>query len=483
MGDDFHPFDAGVALENTIEADYTETYLFPPSLEDFVAVDDPARFIRAFVDSLDVEELGIAMRESPIGRPDYSPQLLLRVWLFGWFERVHSTRQLEKLCRRDVGMMWLTGLHCPDHNTIWRFYRDNKAAIKKLFKQSVRVAMINDLVGMVLHALDGTKIRADANRYKQLSKKHLEQQLRELDSAIEAAIASIDKNRDDEKPVEQLPPGLQNEHRLREKIQGDLARLAEAERPNVNTTDPESRLMKTREGRTQYCYNAQGVVDAKSGVLTAAEVSQDERDHRQLNRQLSNVEETTGLRAQQTVTDSGYFSGAELAKAEECGQDVVVEIPKRYNENQYHTSDSMHHVNNYCYDAEKDCFTCPYGGVLRLKRAKGGDTLLYECADFADCEHRCECTPNRGGKYLTISRYHASIRRQRERHGDQRILAVLRRRKTLIEPVFGIIKSVLGFRRFTARGYVNASAQWYLVCCVHNLRKLYRYCGMRVKFA
>jgi transposase len=469
-------------LDNTIDANYTETYLFPPSLEDFVARDDPARFIRAFVDSLDIEALGMKIRESETGRPDYSPRLLLRVWLYGWFERVHSTRQLEKLCRRDVGMMWLTGLHCPDHNTIWRFYRDNKPALKRLFKQSVRVAMMNDLVGMVLHALDGTKIRADANRYAQLSKKRLEKKLLELDGAIEQAVAAMDKNEDDETPREQLPAQLQDEHRLREKIQRDLARLAEAQRPNVNTTDPQSRLMQTREGATQYCYNAQAVVDAKSGILTGAEVSQDERDHLQLNRQLCNVEETTGLRAQRTVTDSGYFSGAQLAKAEECEHDVVVEIPERYNENQYHTKDSVHHVNNYAYDSRQDSFVCPYGGLLRFRRKKAKDTLEYECERFGVCKHRGECTTSSRNKRITVSRYHASIRRQRQRHSDENVRAILRRRKSLIEPVFGIIKHVLGFRRLTARGLVNASAQWYLVCCIHNLRKLYRYRGMRAQF-
>ena len=179
-------------MSNAIDADYSKVFLFPPSLEDFLPEDDPARFIRAFVDSLEADGVDLVEKNDTDGRPPYSWRLLLCVWLYGWFERVKSSRDLEKMCHRDVGMLWLTGMHYPDHNTIWRFYRDNRKSMKQLFKQSVHVAMKNKLIGMVLHALDGTKIKANASRYKDLSKKKLEKLLGDIDASISTFVQQIE---------------------------------------------------------------------------------------------------------------------------------------------------------------------------------------------------------------------------------------------------------------------------------------------------
>jgi transposase len=470
-------------LSTTIEANYTETYLFPPSLEDFVSSDDPARFIRAFVDSLDAKVLGIKERNSETGRPEYSWRLLLRVWLYGWFEHIHSTRQLEKLCYRDVGMMWLTGLHRPDHNTIWRFYNDNKCALRAVFKQSTRVAMANDLVGMVLHAVDGTKIRADASRYKDLSKKRLERSLHDLDGAIDEALSMIEHCEQEDISQEHLPDHLQDDQKLREKIRSDLALFSSSDRPNINTTDPESRLMHTREGTQRYCYNAQAVADERSGIIVSADVTRDEIDRHQLTNQLDHVNDMTGGQADCTVADAGYFSGEELSRAEDRGDVVAVAIPDRYNENQFVKTGDTHHVNNYAYDESEDCFVCPRGGRLIFRGKHGKDTMLYECEHFNSCKHRDECTSSKQRKRITVSKYHSIIRRHRELQRNSTIIReALCRRSRLIEPIFGGIKHHLGFRRFRGRGYINARAQWFMVCCIHNLKKLYRYRGIAVHF-
>jgi transposase len=147
-----------------IDADYTKVFMFPPSLEDFVLPDDPVRFIRTFVESLDLKSLGFKVHDVVDGRPGFASSLLLKIWLFGSFERIHSSRALERQCKRDIALMWLAGMNYPDHNTLWRFFSDNKSAIKNLFKQSVHVALKNKLVGMVYHAIDGTKIGANASR-------------------------------------------------------------------------------------------------------------------------------------------------------------------------------------------------------------------------------------------------------------------------------------------------------------------------------
>src|SRR6476659_1347650 len=158
--------DAGMSRE--LRADYTTQYLFPRALEDWVRADDPARYIRAFVDSLDLREMAgeewAQVTEDPNGRPHYAFDLLLEVWLYGYLYNIRSARKLERACRQMMPLVWLAGMWEPDHNTLWRFWTRYRHALKKVFVSSVRVALEANLVGMVLQAVDGTKIASAASR-------------------------------------------------------------------------------------------------------------------------------------------------------------------------------------------------------------------------------------------------------------------------------------------------------------------------------
>ena len=133
--------------------------MFPPSLEDLLGKEHPARFIREMVDALKLEELGFRRRVAEEGRPNYASDLLLKVWLYGYFHKIRATRGLERACMDQIGLLWLTGLQTPDHNTLWRFWRDNRTAIRKVLKAALEVAAKAELMGLVLHAVDGTEDR------------------------------------------------------------------------------------------------------------------------------------------------------------------------------------------------------------------------------------------------------------------------------------------------------------------------------------
>jgi transposase len=157
-----------------IRADYEQILMFPPLVEDWVGKDHPARFIRDFVDSLDLRGLEIDIPDADTGRPPYAADLMLKVWLFGYFNRIRSSRALEKGCRENMGLIWLTGMNAPDHNSISRFFRANKNSLGHLFKQSIRVALKADLIGLALHAVDGTKIQYVSFNDKDRGRERLE---------------------------------------------------------------------------------------------------------------------------------------------------------------------------------------------------------------------------------------------------------------------------------------------------------------------
>jgi transposase len=465
-----------------IDADYTQVFMFPPSLEDFVGPDDPVRFIRTFVDSLDIKAMGFKVRQTSDGRPGYAPSLLLKIWLFGSYERVHSSRRLERQCKRDIALMWLTGMNYPDHNTVWRFFHDNTVAIKKLFKQSVQVAIKNDLVGMVYHAIDGTKIGANASRFKGLNKEEMKVLLGRLDGYVEAMAHAVEENRGEE-PDDRLPTLLQDAKTLQKKVQENVKELLEKQNGSLSLTDMDSRKMRTNKGNVEFSYNAQAGVDQKKGIIVGSEVSQEETDHHLLAGMLDEVKVTAGNNAKSSVADAGYFSGAEVAKIEDATvtTDVYVNIPVEHNRSADKASEDRYHTNNFAYDKERDVFICAHGWPLKRDRVNG-DYVRYTCTHFKECPSKAACTKSKKEKRIEVHREHEAIRRHKQKIANESARTLLRQRGALIERVFGWVKEQYGLRRLRSCGLENAKAEWYLACTVYNLRKIWTCRGEQALF-
>ena len=237
-----------------------QMWLLPPSLDELLPLDHPARFVAEFVDALDREnwkELGVEMEGDPLGAPAYHPRALLSVWLYGFMTGVRSSRKLEAACRDQIPYLWLTGRQHPDHNTLWRFYRDNRQAMRSLFKRTVRTAVAMELVDLAVQAVDGTKVSANASSYRSYDAGGLAKLLERLDRAI-AELEDQNEGEADRAPV-RLPEELADKRTLRDQVRRATDQLEGLKgRKNINLTDRDARFMKMRQGFLP-AYNAQAM--------------------------------------------------------------------------------------------------------------------------------------------------------------------------------------------------------------------------------
>ena len=462
-------------MTHEIRANYDQIDLLPQSLEDWVPRDHPARFIREFVDALDLGELGFRERESEEGRPSYAADLLLKVWLYGYLARMRGTRELERACREHLSLVWLTGRHAPDHNTLWRFWRENRGALGEVFRAGVRVAAAQGLIGMICHAVDGTKIRAAASRRTLEHRKELEKVLGRVEASIAEMEAAVEAAEQEERGEYRLPEGLQEAGKLRQAIRESLGKMREAKREHLHPQEPEARLMPC-EGRQDPAYNAQAVVDAQAGIIVAETTVNAESDNAMLVPMLEEVEANVGEVAKETVADGGYCSAGQLGEAQARGYEVLVAPGVETGGPKRGAYDSA----KFEYEAERDEVICPQGKRLKFegrrnKRPQRAAVRSYRCHHYQQCPVRALCSRRRDGRRIEVSPQRAAVMRQREKRRDPAQQALLRQRKAIVEPVFATIKQAMGFRRWTVRGLENVRTQWALLCAALNLKKMYKH--------
>jgi transposase len=469
------------------------TWLFPPTLEDLVPADHPARYVAAFVDELDRAawwELGGTPDGEVQGAPGYHPRLLLGVWLYGFMSGVRSTRKLEAACRDQVPYLWLTGWQRPDHNTLWRFYQAHRQAMRRLLKRTVRVAVRAGLVDLAVQAVDGTRVAGSAARERTLDAEGLAALLERTAAAIaelEAQNAS-----DDEPAPPRLPQELATLTRLSERIQGALARVTAEDGPaKTNLTDPDATLQKARGGGFLVGYNAQAMVagvpavpaddpatPARPGglLITAADVTTDRDDHGQLLPLRAQAIATTEGPIPQVLADGGYHSTGNLAACADDEQVVLMPDP------QAPRSGAAYHKDRFVYDPTADTYTCPQGQPLHfhglMERAGDKPTARRYRASKPICDAcpvRAACTTSKTkGRSITIGPDDVLLRAHRTLMMTDDARAAYRRRKTLPEPAFGILKEQQAARRFLLRRLDHVCAEWSLLATAFNLRTLAR---------
>jgi hypothetical protein len=400
--------------------------------------------------------------------------MLLGIWLYGYMRRVRSTRGLEMACRERMPLLWLTGLQYPDHNTLWRFYDQHREPLRKLFKEVLQLAAKAGLVGLVLHAVDGTKLAA---RCSTDTADHLEALLREekalLNEAVEQAVAETEASQQREHGAMRLPPSQTDAAKRRAEIKTAVAAMEAADTTHLHPQEPDARMQKVN-GRYEMGYNAQAVVD-ENHIIVAEKVVTDQNDLHQLKAMLDRRNETLGASPDATAADGGYFSAHGLEEAQNAGHTVL--LPAADIDAPTPDPTKPYDKSRFQYDRERDVFVCPRGELLPLRhltRKKHGAPVdaVYTCANKT-CPVLSECTKSPRGRTVSRSIHDAAIVKQREIQDAPALHNAFRWRKALVEVVFAVIKQIDGFRRFTVRGLEKVQTQWSLVCTGYNLRKLY----------
>ena len=284
-------------MSRKIEPHYDQAFLLPPHLEDWVGPEHPARFIREFVESMNLDDLGISWgSESTVGQPGFSAGLLLKVHLYARFLGVRSFRKMEAACRDHMGMLWLTGMVAPDHNTLWGFFARNKQSLRKVFRHSLQVALQANLVGLVLHALDGTKVQAAVANASGWHRTSLEKRLALLETAIAELEKQLEQSHSQTGPHDAaLPEALRTQQGLRDQVRGALRELDVAGEAHLHPHDRDARVMKCRDrGSNTFSYNNQAMVDEHSGLIVAEEATNHPSDSRQLAQRVEQARQAVG---------------------------------------------------------------------------------------------------------------------------------------------------------------------------------------------
>jgi transposase len=447
----------------------------PSSLDALLPADHAVRFVAAYLDGLDDTDwthLGIRLSGKERGAPRYHPKVLLSIWLWGFMQGIRSSRKLEAACQEMVSYRWLTGQQTPDHNTLWRFYQAHRAGMRYLLTHSVQLAVRAGLVDLAVQAVDGTKLAGNAAKDRTYTATGLDHLIERTEQAIADLEAQNATGGEGAPP--RLPRELASTAALLERVQQAKTQLGGAKR--INLTDREAHLMK---GRTGYVagYNAQAVVSplhepvtgCSGRLITAVAVVDEPDDHAQLVPMLDQAAQTTGVRSRTTLADGGYHSGANLVAT--AGQRVVMPEANRK------LLAAPYHKDRFVYDAVEDSYTCPAGQTLtfrgstrrglRVYRILGG--VCRRCPAFGRCT-----TNQRQGRSLGIGPVDLALRTHRAWMSTDEAKALYRRRKALIEPVFGILKEQQGARRCLLRGVAAVRAEWTLLAAAFNLRTLAR---------
>ena len=455
--------------------------LMPESLEDYIGTDNPVRVIDAFVNALDLAEMGFDASAAATGRPGYHPALLLKIYIYGYLNRIQSSRRLEREAGRNVELMWLTGRLSPDFKTIADFRRDNGKGIRNGCRRFVALCRQLDLFSEAIVAIDGSKFKAVNNRDKNFTPHKLEQRMKQIDESIERYLQELD-TADRTQSAAGSHRSLHVQEKL-EKLRQQMEYLREIEiqlkqQPDeqLSLTDPDARSMATSgRGTGMVGYNVQASVDTRHHLIVAHEVTNEGHDRRQLSNMAVQSRDAMGTGQLDVLADRGYFKGPEILKCVEAG--ITPWVPKTM------TSDNKakgrYDKRDFVYVEAADEYRCPAGRQLPYRHSSTEDGMRiksYYTTTCPTCELKAQCTT---GKERRVRRWEHEGVLDAMQHRLNITPGKMKQRRCTVEHVFGTLKFWMGSAHFLMKRLKNVKTEMSLHVLSYNLRRVINLLGVQ----
>jgi transposase len=463
--------------------DREQSTLFPECLEDWVCEDNPVRAIDVFVGGLDLAELGFGgVDPEATGRPSYHPSVLLKLYVYGYLNRVQSSRRLEREAGRNIEVMWLTGRLAPDHKTIADFRKDSGPAIRKVCTRFVALCRKLGLLTTATVAIDGSKFKAVNNRDKNFTRAKMERRLAQIEESVARYLSQLD-TADLQEPSEALAAKVVHLKEKLAKLASEQQHLRAIEErmlaspdQQISLTDPDSRSMATSgRGSGVVGYNVQIAVDTQHHLIVTHEVTNTGSDRSQLANMASQAKEVLQVDQLDVVADRGYFNGTEILACDQA--DITVTLPKPMTSGA--KADGRFGKQDFVYLSTQDVYRCPAGEKLtyRFTGEEAGKMLRhYWTTACPTCPLKSQCTP---ASIRRIARWeHEHVLEAVQRRLDKNPQAMRQRRETAEHP-FATLKMRMGATHFLMKRLPKVATEMALHVLAYNLTRVMNIMGVQ----
>ena len=456
--------------------DRNQLNLLPNILEDFVDEENPVRVIDAYVDSLNLEELGFVVFSGfKAGQKPYKRQDLLKLYLYCYMNKIRSSRLMETEATRNIELMWLIKKIKPDHGTISSFMKMNKKAIKQLFKEFTLLLKGFGLIDGTMIAIDGTKLKANSAKSKHYNENIINEKLEYYDLKIEEYINDVLNKTEDESLKQKINGKIESYKERIKKLNDIREELKEEGKKQICLTDSDAKSMKNN-GKFEVCFNVQAAVDNKNKLIVDFDVVNDVNDQGQLSNMVKKTKEVFKDQNISTIADTGYFNMSEIVEVVDERTEILIKPQKGKKQKVKSGFDKS----NFKYDQKNDVFICPTGYSLNFKwngKQNGKDFKRYTCVNYNECGKKELCTSAKDGR--SIMRFKNEDIIDRVAENTKRKDNIYKKRGSIIEHLFGTIKRHFGYTYLLTRGLESVNTEVSLICIAYNFKRMINIVGVK----
>jgi len=456
--------------------DRKQAVLIPETIEQLIAKENGVRFIDAFVNSLDVVSFGFRdLRLNNNGRPPFHPKDLLKLYIYGYLNKIRSSRALEEECKRNIELIWLMKGLVPDHNTIANFRKDNPKSIKKVFRATVNIAKNLDLIGGILLAGDGTKLRAQNSKKNNYNQKKIDRHITYIENKLEE-YCKILKTTDGDIEKKKIQTKIDKQKKHKKQYKAIEKELIETGEKQVSSSDPDSRQLVIRGAVTEVCYNVQSTVDNKKNIPIDYELTNNNDKHA-MTSMVKNAIEIVGNNTFDAVFDKGYYTAEEIHKTQLLGVTTHVCVPNPAAS----APDKAYNLSEFIHNKSTDTYQCPAGETLKTNgnwyQKKSYRVKQYKTPLCKNCPVKASCTKSKSQRI--IERHEFAEALEINKQNIAKNPKIYAQRQAIVEHPFGTMKRAWGFDHImTKKTKKHAAADVGFIFIAYNLKRIMNIVGI-----